>query len=224
MSNIAGIDKIYVLHHVPFTDRARIFTRLNEEQVEYELVTCHSPEEIGDKYEFYLQDWEKHADVMVENQMQTYRNFSRKVSIGSLSLILKHLYCYTLQVHNEYQNIVIIEDDCRIPVGFHSYLQRNVDDYLELQKTVPVEICMIGTSHGMVSKASENNGKCVFFHVIQKTRCTHAYILSLSGAKKLLDNFHPINNPIDFKINEIMQVTGMKVAWSEPALQQNDGK
>jgi GR25 family glycosyltransferase involved in LPS biosynthesis len=231
MQNIKGIDQIYVLHHKPFKDRGEvIFKRLQDENIDYELVTHYSPEEIGDKYEWYLWGWEQHHDMLIENPMQNYQSFSRKVSIGSLSLILKHLYCFTKQDTLELNNILIIEDDCNIPENFTAYLQETINDYLKLQKTVPVEICMIGTSFGMKASNYENdpikpiNYGCAYQHPIFKTRCTHAYIVSLSGARKLLQNFQPINNPIDFRLNEIMQFTGMKVAWREPGLQQNDGK
>ena len=55
----------------------------------------------------------------------------------------------------------------------------------------------------------------------QKTRCTHAYINNIMATKKILKNIYPINLPIDFKLNEIIQIENIKVAWSEPGLNQN---
>ena len=55
---------------------------------------------------------------------------------------------------------------------------------------------------------------------MQKTRCTHAYIISKPCADIMLSAFKNYNLPIDFKMNEIIQLTGLKVFWYEPGLKQ----
>jgi hypothetical protein len=60
----------------------------------------------------------------------------------------------------------------------------------------------------------------VFHHPLQKTRCTHCYIISSEAAQKMIEGFGNINLPIDFKMNEVIQINRMKIGWVEPGLKQ----
>ena len=218
MNDIIGLDKIYVLNHISFGNRRDVIEkRLKEENIEYKLVQNYPPEEID--YEKELIGYEKFEDIDIIHPYGEYRNFSKKISVGSLSLVLKHLWCYRDQIENQYENILILEDDCHIPSNFNKYLNGNMKDYLELKETSGVGMLMVGMSHHFISK-NLIPGKYAHYSENQKCRCTHGYIVNINTTKIILENFHPINLPIDFKLNEIMQLKDIKVAWSEPGLNQ----
>lgn len=218
---INGINKIYVLHHTPMIERKTTLNqRLTEEYIECEWVESFKPDEIEKDYEIYLKNWESYKNIDIIHPYGIYKNFSKKISIGSLSLILKHLWCFDEQIKNNYENILILEDDAVIPTNFIEYLNNNMNDFLILNKNEQVEMLMIGTSHNYRAKNIEKN-KYAHYNENQKTRCTHAYVINISATKKIKENFKPINLSIDFKLNEIIQVENIKVAWSEPGLEQS---
>jgi len=214
---IKGLDKIYVLNHSDFVSRReRIVSKLNKQNIDYQLVQNFHPNEI--EYEKELEGWENFEDIDIVHPYGVYRNFSKKISIGSLSLVLKHLWCYKDQISNGYENVLILEDDVQIPKNFKDYLENNMKEYIQLIDSEGVGVLMMGKSHHFISKNS--NGKCVRYDKNQKCRCTHAYVLNINTTKIILDRFDIINLPIDFKLNEIMVIEDIKVAWAEPGLIQ----
>ena len=213
---IENLDKIYVLNHTDYYKRReRIENSLKEENIDYELVQRFHPTEID--YDKELIDWEKHEKIDIVQPHGTYKNFSKKISIGSLSLVLKHLWCFRNQIENGYKNILILEDDVNIPFNFRKYLENNMKEFIELQN-LGIGMIMMGTSHNFVAR--NMTGKYIHYNEYQKTRCTHAYVLNIDTTKKFLKRFKNINLPIDFKLNEIIQLENIKVAWSEPGLKQ----
>lgn len=219
MNDIIGLDKIYLIHHKPMVSRGDYMRkRLSEEGIEVEWVECFPPEEID--YEKELKDWEKFEDVEILQPYHNYHNFSKKISIGSLSLVLKHKWCFQNQLENNYENVLIIEDDLDIPKNFKTYLNNNMKDFLELKENENVQMLSIGMSHHFLTK-NYKAGKYAHYGENQKVRCTHAIVYNIEATKKILPRFNIINLPIDFKLNEIIQVENLKVAWSEPGLFQN---
>jgi len=87
------IDKIYILHHSPLTDRKQyLLDRLKRNNItNYEFVEKFLPEEI------------------IPNNILT---------IGELSLIKKHLYAIEDAKTNNYSNIIIFEDDIKLDCDF----------------------------------------------------------------------------------------------------------
>ena len=208
------IDKIYVLHHKDFTKRKEfIENRLKEEDIEFEFVENFLPEEID--YEKELENWENFPKIDVMHPYGVYANFSKKISAGSLSLVLKHLWCFKEQIKHNYENILILEDDANIPPSFKNLLYKIMVEFKESDS----EMVMVGTSHHFQSK-NITPGRIVHDGPNQKTRCTHAYIINISITQKLIDGFNIINLPIDFKLNEIIQLEDIKVAWVEPGITQ----
>ncbi len=218
-----SLDKIFLLNHnnKKFQPRLKMIeNRLNEENLSFELVQKYSPEEIGyANYEDYTRNWKQFEDIDILIPDGEYRNFSAKISPSSLSLVLKHLYCFKEQVEKNYNNILILEDDCEIIPNFKEYLYGNFQDFLKLKNEDDVEMLMLGVSHDLVCKNKSNNNYA-HYNINQKTRCTHAYITNINAAKKILRRFNNINLPIDLKLNEIMQIENIKVAWSDPGLKQ----
>jgi len=213
------VNKIYVLNHSDFTNRRQfIEDKLQTQQIEYELVQAHNPNEID--YDKEMIGWENFEDIEILGTYANYQNFSKKINIGSLSLILKHIWCYKNQIENNYENILILEDDADIPKNFIEYLNNNMSEFNQLKEKFGVGMMMLGKTHEIFTAISHEGFNHTFYNPNQKTRCTHAYVTNIETSKKLLNGFNNYNLPIDFKLNEIIQIEDIKVSWSEPSINQ----
>ena len=214
------IDKIYLLHHKPMIERYNVISkRLQDENIDVQFVEDFSPEDIGDKYEEYLKDWDKYEDVLIKQPHGDYQNFSKKISMNSLSLILKHKWCFEDQINNGYENVIILEDDCEIVKNFNNIIDEILEEFQYLSKNENIGMITLGTSHGFKSR-SKDDYRHIHYFENQKTRCTHAMLYNIETTKKIINRFDILNLPIDFKLNEIIQVENIKVAWLEPGFKQ----
>lgn len=216
---INNLDKIYVLNHSDFSKRRTLIeNNLRSQGIEYELVQVGHPDKID--YEKNLIGWENFEDIEIVGTYANYRNFSKKISIGSLSLILKHIWCYKDQIENNFENVLILEDDADTSNNFKEFLENNVKDFINLKNNLDVGMLILGKTHEIFSATKNEGYNYAFYNINQKTRCTHAYILNIETTKKILKRFKNYNLPIDFKLNEILQIENIKVAWSEPGINQ----
>lgn len=141
-----------------------------------------------------------------------------KIKVSELSLYLKHLYCFEDQIKNNYQNVLILEDDLLIPseYNFIDYVNYCIREY----KKMNADMMFLGSCCDIKVNNIRRN-KYVYLNKNQLTRCTHVYTVNIEAAKKIITKVHPKNMPIDFKLNEIIIVENLKVAWTEPSLKQN---
>jgi GR25 family glycosyltransferase involved in LPS biosynthesis len=211
------MDKIYLLHHKDFIERFKLISkRLAEENITYDIIDSPHPSEMD--YEQLMLGYESFPQIYIEHiKNYSYPNFSKKISPGSLSLILKHIHAWEDQLNNGYEDVLILEDDCEIPENFNQYLEVIMEEYKQDNKC---ELVMIGTCYDFISPSYTPNSKHVFYHQHQKTRCTHGYIINKKCAQKMINGFKNFNLPIDFKMNEVMQLENISVGWVEPGLKQ----
>jgi GR25 family glycosyltransferase involved in LPS biosynthesis len=209
--------EVFVLHHRDFRNRGeKIFERLDEERVTYQIVDGYSPEEID--YEKYTKDYKNLEDIIVyQLGPLSYRNTSRKISPVDLSLILKHHHSWEYQYKNSIDYALILEDDCEIPQNFSNLVDRIIKE----AEVLKLDLVMIGSYPSPLFIApNQDPNFIVHYHPLQKTRCTHGYLISKSASKIMVDGFTNINNAIDFKMNEVIQLNNLRVGWLEPGLPQ----
>jgi GR25 family glycosyltransferase involved in LPS biosynthesis len=205
--------KIYILNHPEFKKRLEIISsELNNQSIKFEIVDKFSPGDFD--YESITNtDYNHHRDILIEQiKGYSYFNNPNKVSPGSISLVLKHMECWKYQILNNYDYILILEDDCEIPNYFNNLL-RSID--IEI-KNKSFDLIMLGDFLDFKSETDD----FISYNKLYKTRCTHAYIININSAKIMLDGFKYINNSIDFKMNEVIQINDLKVAWMCPGLKQ----
>jgi len=218
-----NIDKIYVCHHKPLIERKEILYKyFKEKNIDVEWVEKYLPEEISDKYDELVGYFniDPEAKFICYGQYSYFPNVGKKINLGELSLYLKHLYCFEDQIKNNYENILILEDDLLIPTeyDFIKYLNNCIDEF----KKIKADMMFLGSCCEIhVDWANRKNNKYVYLIKNQLTRCTHAYVTSIEATKKILTKVYPKNMPIDFKLNEIIIVENLKVAWTEPSFSQN---
>jgi GR25 family glycosyltransferase involved in LPS biosynthesis len=209
--------QVFVLHHRDFRNRGeKIFERLKEEGIDYQIIDGFSPDEIN--YEDYTQNYEKFEDIIVyQLGPLSYRNSSRKISPVDLSLILKHCHSWDYQYKNAIEFALIMEDDCDIPQNFSQLIDRVIKE----SEVLGLDLVMLGSFPSpLFVSPNQRPDFIVHYHPLQKTRCTHCYLIRKSASKTMVDGFVNINNAIDFKMNEVMQLNNLKIGWLEPGLPQ----
>jgi GR25 family glycosyltransferase involved in LPS biosynthesis len=216
------MNKIFVCHHSPLTHRKEyLINFFSSKNIEVEWVENFSPEEIVETYDEVIgtKDLIINPNVpgVQQNQYTLYENAGKRVSIPELSLYLKHQYCFEQQIENEYEKIVILEDDIMLPDNFEEYLNVCCEEFDNYNPKL--DCVMLGSCFGFTSPYIKEN-RLIHYGENQLTRCTHAMMFSLDATKKIIQNLYPINWPIDFKLNEIIIKENLKVGWTEPSLQQ----
>lgn len=216
------MNKIFVCHHSPLTHRKEyLINFFSSKNIEVEWVENFSPEEIVETYDEVIgtKDLIINPNVpgVQQNQYTLYENAGKRVSIPELSLYLKHQYCFEQQIENEYETIVILEDDIMLPDNFEEYLNVCCEEFDNYNPKL--DCVMLGSCFGFTSPYIKEN-RLIHYGENQLTRCTHAMMFSVDATKKIIQNLYPINWPIDFKLNEIIIKENLKVGWTEPSLQQ----
>jgi GR25 family glycosyltransferase involved in LPS biosynthesis len=208
------IDNIFLLNHRDLKDRLlNISTKLNKQNIKYELIQNFHPSEIN--ILDYKCDTSDFNDVVIKTTNGSYRNFFKRITMSELSLFLKHKLCFKIQLEKKYNYILILEDDADIPDDFENYLTIHMDEFEKCGGDVLVlgECCFLKSEHDSNSLIGTSE--------YYKTRCTHAIIYSLKSTEKILGHLQKYNLPIDFKLNEIFQIENLKIFWTNNSILQN---
>jgi GR25 family glycosyltransferase involved in LPS biosynthesis len=225
------IDKIYITHHKPLIERKdfllKKFNDLNITNIEW--VENFLPNEIEDLHKRILAEYtfnENNTNIVYDIcfHMNYYgktdfiypENTGKHITITELSLYLKHKYALEEQIKNNYNHILILEDDVCLPIGFINYFNISMNEF----KNSNSDILVMGKSHNFTSRHIQP-GKFIHFGKNQLTRCAHCIIYKLDATKKILKHLDYINFQWDFKLNEIFIKENMNIAWSEPGIIQN---
>ena len=190
------IDKIYVCHHIPLIERKNSLQEFFvQNNIEVEWVEGYLPSEI--EYE--------------------YKRVVGNINDSEISLYLKHQYCFDDQIKNNFENILILEDDVDLPFNFNEYLKKSM---IEFNLHEPkLDGLMLGSCCNINFKNTVDS-KLVYYQVGQLTRCCHAMVFTLTAAQKIIKIIMIINYPIDHKLNYIIKKEDLKIGWVEPSIKQ----
>ena len=106
-----------------------------------------------------------------------------------------HYIIWQNMVHQNIQQLFIFEDDCSFVPDFKDIYNNKI---IPFWKSTKCDILFVG-----YSGASVDINKELSFVNTGVPRCTHAYILSLDGAKKCLKKMETIDYPIDETIGRM---------------------
>ena len=216
------ISNIYICHHKPLAHRKKYLEeKLLSKGLKVEWVENFLPKDLENHYDQIVGTKELNIDTDVpgisQGQYKLFKNAGTKITMTELSLYKKIEYCLNDQIKRERELILILEDDIVIPNNIVEYLDLCASEFIFSNRNL--DCLMIGTAFGFKSPYYKP-GRLIHYGKDQITRCTHAMMFSLDGAKKIVRNLYPINWPIDFKLNEIFIKEKLKVAWAEPGLMQ----
>jgi glycosyl transferase family 25 len=165
-------------------------------------------------------------DVLTASDLQKFVK-TRKLKLGSISLILKHLAAWRMIVEKNEPYGLVLEDDAILASGFQAtlakYMAQLPSDFDVLMLN---EGCNLHIPSSMLKKDT-----FIYFRGVQPTswggnggtRCTDGYILSNKCAKQFLMIYDSLPNdaiglPIDWLMNSFMRLANSQVYWAEPSI------
>ena len=142
-------------------------------------------------------------NAIPKDSLQSYKTLNPiiQISLGQLACYLSHLMVYNIFLKSNYDYCIIFEDDLDTnlsPNKLNTELNNNIN-YMPND----IDILFLGYCYEYCDKIVKINpymGKSI------KPLCTHAYLLSKPGVKKLIDLLIPKKKAIDVDIlNLIIQ-------------------
>ncbi len=197
--------KIFVLHYSKLTDRKMFIIKQFEKHgiTDYEFIEKYDKEDIQSEY----------------------NNKFKKVSIGSASLILKHIHVYH-EIMQKYDQALIFEDDVVLCPNFNTIFNMYISE-------LPADYDMLFIGNGCnlhIPINMQQNNKHIYEKTLYPTkwggdgatRCTDSYVISKKAATSLVNYFDNIKDkiilPIDWLLNAAARATSLKVYWAEPTI------
>ena len=194
------IDKIFICHWDKLTDRKEELIKvLSEENIfDYEFV-CDYDKETWSEEEI------KHNFPKI---FEVVEGYGRKLKPSEISLSLKHVKIIR-EVAEKYEYALVLEDDVILCDNF-------VEEFSQSYNQLPDDwdIAWVGTCCGLHAPISEDKR----VYRVNGSRCTHAYVISNSGAKKVLSELKYCNTGSDFFFNLLIEKFNLNNYWFEPAL------
>lgn len=196
-----NVDKIYITHWSKLSDRKiKLINDLTNLGI-----TDYTWVESYDKDTWNVDDIKKEYPFVFEYNSTIKRN----LRWSEISLVLKHVEIVKDILKNNYKSALILEDDVVFVDNF-------VEKYNQYLSALPEDwdACWVGTCCNIHAPYSQGQ------HLYKQkgSRCTHAYVISLSCAKKIQDELKNINDCADWFYNLVIDKYNLNNYWVEPPL------
>jgi GR25 family glycosyltransferase involved in LPS biosynthesis len=188
-------EKIYIIHWKPLKERREY---LNSIFKQYNLKNLIH----------WVDQYETLDDI---KNIKNVFNLNPKVLMVNLS----HLFCYNDQIKNNYENVLILEDDVDFEhLDVISYLNQASEEF----KNLDGDIAFLSTCCGLkVEKVTPP--QLLYYNKNYITRCCGAYIVNKRCVEKLskcVINCHAI----DRILNALIPLIDVRCLWSGLPLKQ----
>jgi len=202
--------KIFVLHYTKLTSRKQ------------HIIQEFKKHGITD-YEF-IEKFDK--DAITDDECSEFSRDYITKRRAELSLHLKHLYLYRLMVRENYDEVLVFEDDVILSTGFVEILARYMT-----QLPKDYDMLFIGDGCNLhIPQSMRTPNQYIYEKCLHETawggngaaKCTDSYIISKKCAKKICDYVagltKKIDLPVDWWLNEVARDLTLKVYWAEPTI------
>ncbi len=210
--------KTHILHYQKLTDRKKhIEDQLEKQNIQdYSFIIDFDKEQLTkdiiDKY--YINDkatTDKHSNVTLKHSMSPYSVY-RELSLASISLCIKHIKSLELFLESDYDELLVLEDDCNFyenSITLNDVISDAPSDW---------DIIFIGGafSHNILPVKQIFNGYILSGH--PATNTTSSLIYNKKSAQKTLDTIVPFALPIDWHLNHIFHLNNFNVYHTYPYL------
>lgn len=194
------IDKFYICHYDKLVDRRKFMeSQFIREKLDVEWITNYTKEELYNTD--ILKDYPKYFPAKETN---------KGLVDGAISLAFKHIHIINDIIKNNYENVIIFEDDAILEDDFIRKLAYRITELPE-----DYDFLWIGQCCGL--HASNINAD-KYVYETTSSRCTHCYMISLNCAKKMIDDLRNIDDAIDWWYNKMIIKYNLKNYWLEPSL------
>ncbi|CAH1780733.1 unnamed protein product [Owenia fusiformis] len=173
----AGFSQIYMINLLRRPERReRMLKSLEELRLQAKIFDAVDGKQLNDTYLFNL------GVEMLPEYRDPYSG--RSMTLGEIGCFLSHYFIWEEIVKEGYETVLVLEDDVRFDRGFRRRLDSVMDEVKRSQ--VGAELIYIGRKALKYKEESflEESDQLVWPHY---TYWTLAYIITQSGAKKLLD-------------------------------------
>jgi GR25 family glycosyltransferase involved in LPS biosynthesis len=197
-----NVDNVYICHYSKLTERKNdLIEHLHDNNIfDYQFV------ELFDKNE-----WDK--DKLSKEYPNIFNNL--KLNDSEISLALKHSWIIQDVYDKGYESALVFEDDVLLCFDFVKYF----NCYIE-QLPNDWDICWVGSCYNLHIDNIEKN-KFVY-KTDNGSRCTHAFMISKSFVKKVINSINSIDDAADHFYNKLVKVFNLNNYWIEPALAYQD--
>jgi hypothetical protein len=189
--------KIFILHHTPAAYR--------KQKLQDDLDKLNLP---------YPIEW-------VESFLpEDIKHIKCNIKLTELSLTLKHQYVFEQIVRQKLPYSIVFEDD--VDLLSVDNLYRFIEQSIEEINKAQGDMLWIGDAwvgKYTIPKECKQANKLSYFSENCWSRCTHAYIISLQGAKTMLENYN-YDYAIDHLFNHVKRQKFLNIGWTEPGLTQ----
>jgi GR25 family glycosyltransferase involved in LPS biosynthesis len=189
MSKLHLVDKIYIIHYKPLTERKKKledkFKSLGIEN--YEFRTLYQREDLTDE---------------IKEQYFKLHNLAP----AQICITIEHIETYREIINNNFQNwCLILEDDADL---CHDFVDK-LNHYL---KNIPADADYLDIND--YSKCHTVN----LWEKYDKTRTTCSYLIKKSTCEKLMNTIIPFEKAIDHEMNRQIKIHNLNNYWSREAL------
>ncbi|HHT7676697.1 glycosyltransferase family 25 protein [Pasteurella multocida] len=142
----------------------------------------------------------------------------KPLTVGEIGCAMSHLSIYQMMCNEKIARAIILEDDAIVSHEFEAIVK---DSLKKVSKNVEILFYDHGKAKSYCwKKTLVENYRLVHYRKPSKTSkraimCATAYLITLSGAQKLLQIAYPIRMPADY-LSGALQLTGLKAYGVEP--------
>lgn len=199
-----NVDKVYIPHWSKLKERKEYL----KEHLQSRGILEYSFVEHFDKETWNVED--------VKNEYPnvfSVDKFGRKLNLSEISLLLKYCWIIKDSHKNQYDSILILEDD----VELHP-------DFVELFNTFKGElpedwdIAWVGSCLNLHAPATPNK------HVYraQGSRCTHAFAINKCCIEKIVKEVTNFCSAADHQFNTLIEQLHLNNFWFEPSIAEQN--
>jgi glycosyl transferase, family 25 len=194
------IDKIFVVHVVGNEERLRhINKQLSGIETEIEFMLRGNKADLND-------------EILNKYFTGTFRKISSEVSCA-----YKHILIFEEMIRQNISRALILEDDIILYPDFIKDFNTTIEE-LEISGLTDVFVSYENSTFDIIPEHRLIKGKYLYRKT--RTRCTGAYLIDLSAARKIISytHKHKIEKPIDWHLNAILNHDIISAYWCHPPL------
>ena len=195
-----NIDRVYICHWSKLKERKiQLIDHLKDMQIlEYQ----------------WVENYDKNTWNIDQIKMEYPKVFGlnpkdRFLKHSEISLVLKHCWIIKDAFENNYDSVLIFEDDIVLQDDFvskfNSYKEQLPKDW---------DLCWVGSCCNLHSITSPG----INVYKENGSRCTHAYMISKSCISKIINYINLVNDGSDWYYNFLITTFNLNNYWFEPSL------
>ena len=191
-SLINNIDQVYVVNMDKDKKRLRIFTiYMNKLNIKFKRITGIDGKKVYSKYKTYL-------------------------SPGELGCLLSHINIMKDAIKNNYENILVLEDDIIFHKDFHNILKKTYNNIIKNEKRF--DLIYLGYNNLFTKFYIKNK----YYFKTKNTNGTYAMIINKNIFKEILKQYNKLNVPSDQVLNNSIQPYYKCFNFTKPIITVNN--